>query len=150
LGREPIWEFQIRVRGKRLRVIAPANGYVANLAYLHPTPAPYAAMAPLLIMEAIRQGVVRRCVFDQRGIQPLDSLSIHLHRNLHGTQQRSVVLYEYLEHQPPLPEAVAEATAKEAHILDANPNASIIMQREPGWWDEFTELPADYFIRSHL
>lgn len=143
LGREPIWEYNIRVDGKRLQLIIPANGYVANLAQLHPTPAPYAATTPLLILEAMRQGVFRRCVLDERGLKELDSLAVHIHRNSKGTQQRHITLYDFIgteQHQLDPDEVKAARTSAE-RMLESAPNSSLVIQKEEGWWDPVVELP---------
>jgi hypothetical protein len=120
---------------KDLLVYAVADGYVGNLAKLHPTPAPYAVTTPLLITESIREAVVRLRMRGQRGIQALTSVEFQRVENAvtGGANQILVTLFNTLLGRGSDPKKPSRVGQKDRQLLERNCNEPYLLRREADW-----------------
>ena len=118
LGDMPIIEYTLEFPQGPLRVLAVAAGKVANLAFLHPTPGPYAATTPLLIEESMLEGVWRSRR-GERGAQTQACTQI----DILPSGQRLITLEPLGGGTQPL-----ELDLAQQRFVDANPNTSFFIR----------------------
>ncbi len=89
VGRGPVVEYQLELDGKPLCLRVFADGFPANLTYLHPTATPYASTTSLEGLEALKQGAY----LEKQGVRGGAALtSLEIRRTPETTPRRVIIL----------------------------------------------------------